>query len=213
MNSNFAVSKIMKQNILKYLGYQVDSVVDERTNLLIDKALYEVEAISEFKYIYRRFEKPLPFMSHPAYLQYFQTEEISEAYLLVATTLGIQIDRYLQRLTLQDMAYAAIFDTAANVCLETKADEYEKSLEYKNLGFRFCPGYGGTPLTDNQEIARLIRADRIGISFLQSGLMVPLKSMVGIVKIGDAALKTCEGCVAQGSCGYRKRGTFCYSEH
>ncbi len=198
---------VLKSEILKYLGYKNANAVDECVNSLIDKALLEVEQQSGFKYIYEKFDEPLPFMKDVSgYRDYLN----GSSFLLCATTLGIQIDRYIQRLQLKDMAYATVFDAAASVFLETKADEFEKNLEFGNLGFRFCPGYSETSFIDNHEIAKILKAEKIGITFLDSGLMVPLKSMVGIVKIGKNVKKSCDGCVAKENCGFRKNGTYCY---
>jgi len=197
----------MKSEILKYLGCKATNAVDEYTNSLIDKALREVEQQSNFKYIYEKFDEPLAFMNDiSGYKDYLE----DSPFLLCATTLGVQVDRYLQRLQLKDMAYATIFDAAASIFLEAKADEFEKNLEFGNRGFRFCPGYSGTSFLDNQEIAKILKAEKIGITFLESGLMVPLKSMVGIIKIGNNVKKSCDGCVAKGNCGFRKNGTYCY---
>ena len=217
----------MKREILKYLGYTVDepttpvetmctsslqqtkgTVVDEHTEHLIDRALREVEELAEFKYVYASYDYPQAFMlAHPAYMEYLHG---SVGYLLCATTIGIAVDRRLKRLQMEDMAYAVVFDATAGVWIERKADEYEKALPYPSLGFRFCPGYQGTPLEDNLQIARLVKANKIGISFLNSGLMIPMKSMTGIVRIGGDGRKSCKECVAAEACAYRRRGTTCY---
>ena len=198
---------MLKSEILKYLGHKDANFVDEYTNSLIDKALTEVEQQANFKYIYEKFNEPLHFMKDVSGYQNYLGDS---PFLLCATTLGVQIDRYLQRLELKDMAYATVFDAAASVFLETKADEFERNFEFGNLGFRFCPGYSGTSFTDNQEIAKILNAEKIGITFLESGLMVPLKSMVGIIKIGKNVKKSCDGCAAKDDCGFRKNGTYCY---
>lgn len=197
----------MKSEILKYLGLKDANSVDEYTNSLIDKALLEVGQQSGFKYIYEKFNEPLPFMED---VSGYQDYLGGSPFLLCATTLGVQIDRYIQRLQLKDMAFATVFDAAASVFLEAKAYEFERNLEFGNLGFRFCPGYSGTSFIDNQEIARILNAERIGITFLESGLMVPLKSMVGIIKIGGNVKKSCDGCAAEGDCSFRRNGTYCY---
>lgn len=197
----------MKKEILKYLGHKDANSVDEHTNSLIDKALLEVEQQSKFKYIYEKFDEPQLFMKD---ISGYQSYLEDSPFLLCATTLGVQIDRYIQRLQLKDMAYATVFDATASVFLETKADEFERNFEFENLGFRFCPGYSGTSFIDNQEIAKILKAERIGITFLESGLMVPLKSMVGIIKIGKKVKKSCDGCVAKCDCSFRRNGTYCY---
>lgn len=203
----------MKSDILQQLGYSADIISDIQTNEWIDRALQEVGKIAVFKYTYQRFNTLLPFLQHPAYLEYLQHDSTETTdYLLVATTLGIQIDRHLQRLQLSDMAYATVFDAAANVFLEHKANEFEADLPLQPLDYRFCPGYRGTSFTDNRLIAAELHAERIGITFLDSGLMVPLKSMVGIVRVGTRQRKCCDGCAALKSCGFRKRGMRCYGK-
>lgn len=199
----------MKDEILKLLGYQPNSTIDNHIGLLIDKALCEAELLSDFRYVYAFYEIPQPFMlENQSYVDYL---EDAEGYLLCASTLGMAVDKRLKRLQLQDMAYAVVFDATANVLLESKADEYEKQLPFPQLGFRFCPGYAHTSINDNKLIHDLLHAEKIGITFLDSGLMLPLKSMVGIVKIGGAKRKSCENCVAAPACQYKKRGTTCYS--
>ena len=201
----------MRSEILKYLGYQKDETVDRQTELLIDRALREVEELAEFKYVYATYDEPQDFMlAHPTYMEYLLG---SEGYLLCATTIGIAVDRRLKRLQMEDMAYAVVFDATAGVWIERRADEFEKALPYPSLGFRFCPGYQGTPLEDNAQIAHLVKAHKIGISFLDSGLMIPMKSMTGIIRIGGEGRKSCKGCVAAEACAYRKRGVTCYSEN
>ena len=102
----------MKSEILKYLGLKDANSVDEYTNSLIDKALLEIEQQSSFKYIYEKFDKPLPFMKD---VSGYQDYLGGSPFLLCATTLGVQIDRYIQRLQLKDMAFATVFDAAASV--------------------------------------------------------------------------------------------------
>lgn len=199
----------MREAVLRYLGFQSDATVDELTEHLIDRALREVEELAEFKYVYVSYDYPQEFMlAHPAYMEYLHG---SEGYLLCACTIGIGVDRRLKRLQMEEMAYAVVFDAAAGAYVECKADEYEKSLPFPLLGFRFCPGYQGTPLKDNLCIASLVKANKIGISFLDSGLMIPMKSMTGIVRIGGEGRKSCAGCVAREACTWRKRGTPCYN--
>ena len=199
----------MRQEILKNLGYSAESTADSTTVQLIDQAIEEIQSIAEFKYIYAYYDKPLEFMAkNEAYLDYLNK---SNGFLLCATTLGIQVDRYTKRLQINNMQYAVIFDATASIYLVRKADEYERNLPYRNISWRFCPGYSGTPLDDNITIAHLLKAEKIGISFTETNLMIPMKSMIGIVKIGGNSRKSCKGCIINDNCNYRKRGTTCYT--
>lgn len=199
----------MKRQILKHLGFAGAAEPDDFTLELLDKAIVDVEELLDFHYIYSYHTEYQSFINNnTAYTEYLKG---AEAYLLCATTLGLAVDKRLKRLQMEDMSYAVVFDAAASVILEVKADAFERTLPYKNMGFRFCPGYGGTSIIDNKEIAQLLHAERIGISFLESGLMIPLKSMTGIVKIGgEKRPKNCDACPVFVSCQYRRVGKRCY---
>lgn len=199
----------MRSTILRYLGYPLGKEVDAHTLQLIQRAEGEIDQIAEFRYTHQKFDTLLPFLSeNDSYLRYLH----NRPYLLIATTLGIHIDRYIQRLQIMDMAYATIFDAVASAYLEWRADNYERQLEYTNLDFRFCPGYGGTEIADNKHIGARIKAELIGINFLASGIMLPSKSMVGIIAIGLRQQKSCEQCAVFAECIFRKRGERCYGE-
>ncbi len=197
-----------KLDILKYLGYPKDAVPDEIVLGLIERSLGELDKQARFQYVYDHYAEPLDFMvQNDAYVEYLKG---AEGFILCATTLGIQVDRYIKRIETVDMQYAVVFDATASVYLEEQADEYEKSLPFENKGFRFCPGYGGTPVTDSRAIADKLRAHKIGITFLESGLMVPMKSMAGIIRLGGESRKSCKGCVAAKGCPYLQQKTTCW---
>lgn len=197
----------MKEGILKYLGYKKGAVVDNQTLRQIDCSILEVEKYAQFKAIHLRCNYKLKFIEeNVAYREYLGNYD----YFLVAYTLGFQIDRYLQRLQICDMRYALIFNAAASRYVEVQADKYDNQLTTEILGFRFCPGYGGTSLYDNLFIASELPVSKIGISFLESGVMVPSKSMIGVLRIGEAGIKSCRNCVAQENCSFRAQGNHCY---
>lgn len=198
----------MFKDIALRLGYPDAQSVDERTADMIRQALQEVAGISEFKYIHSEFSTPPEFLlQHIEYQNYLSG---CSKILLCVTTLGIAIDRKIKQLQIHDMPNAVIFDAAAGVFLEHQADQFEKELPYEELGFRFCPGYNGTQLSDNKEIIRLTKAEKIGISCLDSGMILPSKTMAGIIGVGVKKSKNCVHCLMQQYCDYRKRGTTCY---
>lgn len=199
----------LTSNVLQYLGYPSTTTPEQALLDTITQALAEVASLSSFRYIYAQFEEPLDFLKHPSYQSYLLG---SNSYLLCATTLGIQIDKTLRRWQIKDMAYALIFDAAASAYLEHVANLYEQALPFQKLGFRFCPGYGSTSLQDNLQIAQQLNADQIGITFLSSGLMVPSKSMIGILRIGGQQPQSCHNCVAFTHCFYRAHHTTCWKK-
>lgn len=201
---------MMEKLVLKQLGYPDDATADALVLAQVRRALQDVEQQANFQYVYASYNESLEFLSNEGYQQYMAG---ADGFLLCATTLGVQVDKFLKRLQMTDMSYAVIFDAAASVFLENAADKFESTLPFSNLGYRFCPGYTGTPLQDNRSIAELLHAQRIGITFLDSGLMVPMKSMVGIIRIGGTSRKSCAGCIASSNCTFRQRGTTCWSEN
>ena len=199
---------MIESRILRYLGYPSGAEIDAETSAVLQKAESEVLEAADFRYLYAEFHELFPFLQKKAYADYLAG---AERYLLCATTLGVEIDRRLKRWQLTDMHYATIFDATASAYLEQRADEFERTLPYPALGFRFCPGYAGSPLEDNRHIVSALHAERIGISFLDSSLMLPLKSMVGIVRIGERKTeKNCTNCAATANCPYRLKGQRCY---
>lgn len=204
-----------KKAILQYLGYQKE--VDEQINRLIDECIQEVQEISHFKVITREFtlkhqplcisELNLLFNSKDLDV-YFQ--ECSRC-IVIACTLGIQIDRKMKYYEHIDMTKAVIFDAVSNRYLEECCDEYEKNFHLKERTFRFAPGYGDLPLSLNIPLSRVLQTDKkIGLSINDGGLFIPMKSMLGIIGIGKSFQKTCLSCIRKEQCELRKEGLRCY---
>lgn len=199
----------MLNQILKYLGYG-NNMPDSTVMNLINECINEVKEISKFKYYYQEYDEILPFLSNnDNYIKYLNG---ANGYLLVATTLGIDIDIKTRYYKHADPTKGVIFDAAASAYVEYLADEYEKTLPFNEMSYRFCPGYQGTSFLDNQIIAKYLNISKIlGINFLESGLMVPLKSMVGIIALGTNKKQSCSGCIFNGKeCKYQKEGLTCY---
>lgn len=181
----------------------------ERTaeiEVLVSECYDELEGLNSFKYIHCKQTNLLEFLNYEPYLSFING---ASGYFLVATTLGVEVDRLIKRYTLTNMTKAIVFDATANAYLEFKADEYEKTLG-DNISYCFCPGYQGSSVTDLQYIFPILKPEKIGISLLPSGMMVPQKSMCGIIAIGKNEKKRCGNCALLGKCAYRKVGKRCY---
>ena len=108
--------------------------------------------------------------------------------LLAAFTLGAGVDRKLKELTLVRPAEGVALNAVASAYAERSADELLKEVrrEIEESGFttkfRFCPGYGDLPLETNQKIIEVLGATKkIGLSVAASGMLLPVKSIVGVV--------------------------------
>lgn len=197
----------ISHQVYSYLGYRNLSR-DPKIDKLIEECLEEIEEISSFKYIYQEFDYILDFLNKKQYLDYLGE---SKSYLICATTLGSQVDQRSKYYQKKDMVKMCVFDATASAYLEYKADLFEKSIR-DDLSYRFCPGYQGTDVADIRPIHSLLKADKlIGITLLDSNLMVPQKSMIGIVGINNHAKKSCKDCFLIENCDYRKEGLRCYT--
>lgn len=204
-----------KKAILQYLNCFGN--IDEKTDRLIDECINEVKEYAHFKVIHQQFslthqplmikELELPFNSQDLDF-YFQ-----DCYqcLVIACTLGIQIDRKIKYYEHIDMAKAIVFDAVSSHYLEECCNHYEKTLHLPVHTFRFAPGYGDLPLKLNIPLSRVLQIDKkIGVSINNGGLFLPMKSMLGLIGIGAHQEKSCMSCVRKESCVFRKGGQRCY---
>ena len=105
----------------------------------------------------------------------------------MVATLGVGVDRLIAREQHLSVSDAFVIDAMADALIEALCDNAERRLtEGEAVVPRFSPGYADLPLGVGAEIVRLLGADvRLGISFTESGLMIPRKSVSAIVCIRD----------------------------
>ena len=193
--------------VYSYLGYKKIER-DPEIDKLIDEALEEIEEINQFNYIYASFDYRLDFLNNnQAYQKYLDG---SDSYMLVLTTLGKKIDDRCKYYSLIDMKKCLVFDAVSSAYLEYKADEFEADNFKFEHSYRFCPGYQGTKTDDIREIFKYLDNKKLGVSLLESNLMVPLKTMCGIIAIGVKKNKECGNCAVKEKCELRKEGKVCY---
>lgn len=191
----------------QYIGYKNDNK-DEYIEKSVIKALKELEEISAFKYIYVEYSNIIDVLDKEPYLSFLSG---ADSYYIVATTLGVMVDKRISLLSKIDMPYMVIFNSCAAAYLEYLADNYEYNNLGDDLSYRFCPGYGGSSVSDLTILKKFIRLDKIGIQVFESGMMLPEKSMFGIVAKNNNKKKSCMGCVLQKKCKYLKEGRKCYN--
>ncbi|MCR5349943.1 MAG: hypothetical protein K6E20_03025 [Acholeplasmatales bacterium] len=206
--SSKSFSKISK-HCYSYLGYKN---INETRDIdeIIDKCLEEIEQISQFRYTFVEFENRFDFLNKDEYIRLLKD---CDSYYFVLTTLGKRIDDRTRYYSKIDITKSLIFDACASAYLEYMADEYEKDNLKSPHTFRFCPGYGKTETKDIREIFKYIKAESLGVRLLDSNLMVPMKTMCGIIGVGKESKKDCGKCVVSEKCDFKKRGTTCYEKN
>ena len=128
----------------------------------------------------------------------------SEAYALFICTSGTEYEAYQHRLKDKgDMVRIFIADALGSVIAEHCADTMEMNLQESidKLGWhhtnRFSPGYCGWHVSQQQQLFPLFKSNTCGVRLNDSSMMVPVKSVSGIIGIGEKVRKldyTCGLC-------------------
>lgn len=132
----------------------------------------------------------------------------AEAYALFICTSGTTFESYQQRLKDEgDMVRVFIADALGSVIAEHCADQMEVSLQESidKLGWhhtnRFSPGYCGWHVSQQQLLFPLFEGHTCGVRLTGSSLMVPIKSVSGIIGLGKEVRKLEYSC---GLCDFEK---------
>lgn len=115
----------------------------------------------------------------------------SEAYALFIATAGAEFENYLRRLKREgDEVRVYIADALGSVIAERCADALECQLQASidKLSWhhtnRFSPGYCGWGVEEQQVLFPLFVTHTCGVSLTEGSLMVPVKSVSGIIGMG-----------------------------
>ncbi len=136
--------------------------------------------------------------------------------VLFAATLGSFTDTLSSRLQISDMSKAVVFDACASSAVENICDNFcdDISKEYGFITRRFSAGYGDFPISMQKKFASVLDLQKTaGITFTDSGLMLPQKSVTALFGISDteqskSAIR-CKGCRIYESCNLRKEDKTC----
>lgn len=139
----------------------------------------------------------------------------SEAYALFVATAGMEFENFQRRLTDEgDMVRVFIANALGSVIAERCADKMEDALQTSidKLGWhrtaRFSPGYCGWHVAEQQILFSLLDTGQqrpCGIQLTDSSLMVPIKSVSGIIGVGHSVAHNDYTC---GLCDFQK----CYKK-
>ena len=128
----------------------------------------------------------------------------SEAFALFVCTAGIEYEDFQQRLKMEgDLVRVFIADALGSVIAEHCADRMEETLQasidklHWHHTNRFSPGYCGWHVSQQQMLFPLFVGHTCGVSLTDSSLMLPIKSVSGIIGLGEKVRKmdyTCGLC-------------------
>ena len=132
----------------------------------------------------------------------------AEAYALFVCTCGVEYEAYQQRLKQDgDMVRVFIADALGSVITEKCADQMEQHLQdsIDKLGWchtnRFSPGYCGWHVSQQKKLFALFEGHTCGVMLNESSLMLPIKSVSGIIGLGKKVRRLDYSC---GLCNLEK---------
>lgn len=185
---------MLREETLRYLRY-TDQLLSDEQNALIDTAIAEVLEYAVPRTVHRVFtlhEKDgLLGIDAEIDLHYPDIQRLLTgcgSCLLIAGTLGVPLDQKMRYYSRFDMTRYIIMDAAASALVEETCDSLQESLPYSPYTFRFSPGYGDVPLSLQKKLLQVLDAGRrIGLTLTPNMLMLPQKSISGIVGIGKSS--------------------------
>ena len=114
----------------------------------------------------------------------------SDECILLAATLGHEVDRQITIAQSRNMLDGVAFDACASVRVDAYIDGFVKreivpSLRKgERLTHRFSPGYGDLKMNVTEDVIAILNATKkIGLSVTRSIMMVPVKSVTAIIGI------------------------------
>lgn len=220
-------NNLIKSEALRYLGYK-NQEVDNFTNQLIDESIEELRSISKERYTYKYFdvlrgEGTLQLKGGKLKLPGEDIEkhlEKSNVCVLIAASLGHEVDtriRYYEKIS---MTKALIMDACATAVIEEICDhvceEIERDLNDGSMALtsRFSPGYGDLPIDLQDDfLLTLDTRKSIGLTASSSSILIPRKSvtaLAGIIpKEEKQAKRSCASCSKYSDCRFSKEGFGC----
>ncbi|WP_437346996.1 vitamin B12 dependent-methionine synthase activation domain-containing protein [Melioribacter sp. OK-6-Me] len=122
------------------------------------------------------------------------TSQLKNAELMFVflATIGDKIEKWIEELRKEgELAYSYIADIIASAAAEKTADfihDYiTREMEKNNMGVsnRYSPGYCTWHVSEQHKLFSLFPKNFCGVTLKESALMVPIKSISGIIAAGN----------------------------
>ena len=182
--------------VLMRLGYRRPAQVPEKTGLLIDEIMEKGRALLRPRAIHGTFDasSPEPGMSVIGGVLRASSRSLHERLLgcrravLFAATIGPETDAWIHDLMDKgEMTRGLLADAFASSAAIALGLEVEKIAARVLAGEglaptrRYAPGYGDWALSDQAPLHELLGSGRISIALTEAFLMIPAKSISGVI--------------------------------
>ncbi|MGD0591220.1 MAG: vitamin B12 dependent-methionine synthase activation domain-containing protein [Bacteroidota bacterium] len=220
---NFRDLTVSKSEIVSTLGY-VDSAIPLHFEEMIDDILSRLPSYCEIKAGYRLLDiKKSEERNDGLFVgsKFFKLQKIvasqlrkSEKAALFICTIGSAMETWAKKLSAEgDAALSYLVDTVASVTEEQTTDvlhdHIEKQMQMQGLKItnRYSPGYCDWSVSEQHLLFSFFPVNFCGITLTESALMVPIKSVSGIIGVGKTVKRvgyTCDLCGMK-DCTYRAK--------
>lgn len=219
--------EINKEEVLRYLGYKGQDIDGNLTNT-IEECREEIKKIITPRVVYsykniKSSDDGVEVITTNLILKGNDIKEHlknSTECVLMAVTLGNEIERQTRLYEKTNLTKALILDACATTVVEEVCDIVENSVKEKailsgmNITFRYSPGYGDLPLDVQNSFLRALEAQKkIGLTVSENNLLFPRKSVTAIIGIVNSGIekkkKSCKECSNYENCSFKREGETC----
>lgn len=185
---------IDEEIVLKYLRYNA-RYIDGITSKVLKESIAELKEIGQAKYVYStfdittgngtvNFDDQLIVYSNSLTKLYKNSVKST----IFAATLGFEVEKRIRYYSKTDLSKAIVFDACAGVYIESICnyidDEIKQIARKEGYGttYRFSPGYGDFPILYQNQILKLLNAEKhIGLLANESHILLPRKSVTAFI--------------------------------
>jgi hypothetical protein len=198
---SFNELEILNSDIEELLGFE-EGAIPEPFPELIASALSYAPTICNIKAGYKIFNhtevgtdkqsiRICDQLFNPSKVIITQFKNASSFALFICTA-GAEITQHAKEVSENgDPLLSYVFDVIGSVTVEKATDKVQKSLEMESqktglhISDRFSPGYCEWSVAEQKKLFSLMPENFCGVSLSESSLMSPIKSVSGIIAIGN----------------------------
>lgn len=220
---DYAAIKLMKTAVYRQMGYEVGKPASPKVEQIVNRRLSQAETLVKPSYslVMRNVKQVNDLSVTIAGNVTFQSEVLghllrhSKDVAVFALTIGPEIEALARQLTNEGAGVDAFVVDAIGTCAVQKLVVYlQKRVAAwavgQGLGVskRFCPGYCDWSVAEQKGLFELLQDEVPGITLTEHCLMLPHKSMSGLIGIGEAGLQVrnyvpCRNCQMRDCIGRR----------
>jgi len=209
---------IKKNNIIEIIGY---NNFPEQFEKLLNDIIGELKNKLQIKTGYKIFDYKSAESKDGIIISnvFFKTDRIVQSQLnniekvaIFVSTIGSEIENWIKELNEKgEILLSYLIDITASEAVENVADLLHDHLKEKmknqglNVTNRYSPGYCNWSVSEQHKLFSLLPENFCGIKLTDSALMIPIKSISGIIGIGKNAKwkeYMCDKCGVK-DCTYR----------